>query len=291
MVTLPPLPDLDLLADECLETAALERVQPAAVEKDFHLTRLIWGLAETCGDGLLLKGGTCLNKVDFGYRRMSEDADLVIPWSRHLRHRGINASHVNSVRDALRKLAPEIGLRFPNIEGERFNRNSHAIWELHYDGRFPPTTLVLEVSLRRVIRPPRRARLNSLLQGPLTAGYGDACCFALDADEVRAEKVRAAFTRETPEIRDFYDLEVLAALAADLTSPAFVELVDQKLAEMKRGPLADMPPSFGLTPAQRAHLSGPGLVRLAAVIRTDEPAFDLERMLARFNQLWQKPGA
>ena len=34
------------LADECLESAALEHLQPGAVEKDFHLTRLIWGLAE-----------------------------------------------------------------------------------------------------------------------------------------------------------------------------------------------------------------------------------------------------
>jgi hypothetical protein len=79
-MTLPPAPDPERLADECRETAALEHLQPGAVEKDFHLTRLIWGLADVCGDSLLLKGGTCLSKVDIGYHRMSEDADYVIRW-------------------------------------------------------------------------------------------------------------------------------------------------------------------------------------------------------------------
>ncbi len=76
---LPPLPDARRLADACRRTAALQRVEAATVEKDFYLTRLIWALAENQGDRLLLKGGTCLSKVDLGYHRMSEDADFVVP--------------------------------------------------------------------------------------------------------------------------------------------------------------------------------------------------------------------
>jgi predicted nucleotidyltransferase component of viral defense system len=72
-VTVPALPNLDSLTDACLETAALDGVPEVAVEKDFHLTRLIWALAEALGERLLLKGGTCLSKVDLGYHRMSED--------------------------------------------------------------------------------------------------------------------------------------------------------------------------------------------------------------------------
>jgi len=77
--SLPPLPDRALLADLCRETAARERLQPQVIEKDFYLTRLLWALGEALGEQALLKGGTLLSKVDLGFRRMSEDADLVVP--------------------------------------------------------------------------------------------------------------------------------------------------------------------------------------------------------------------
>jgi len=50
---------------------------------------------------------------------------------------------------------------------------------------------------------------------------GDPRCFALDAREAHAEKVRAAFTREA--IRDFYDVDRLLDAGADLSSAQFVE--------------------------------------------------------------------
>ena len=118
MTSLPPLPNRELLADLCYEVAATEGVQPFAIEKDFYLTRLIWALAQELGDRLLLKGGTLLSKVDLGFRRMSEDVDRVIPWAGSRRHRGINASETNRVRDALRRLAPIAGLRLENHNGE-----------------------------------------------------------------------------------------------------------------------------------------------------------------------------
>lgn len=287
-VILPPAPNPDHLADECRETAALEHVQPGAVEKDFYLTRLIWGLAQVCGDRLLLKGGTCLSKVDIGYRRMSEDADFVIPWDRSLNHKGTNASEINKIRDALRDLAPALGMRFPNPEGERFEKNSHAIWDIVYDGRFPPTSIVVEVAMRPTMLSPRRVPLQQLLKGPVSKGYMDAYCWALDYDEVRAEKVRAAYTRPDPEIRDYYDLDLLQKSGTDLTSLPFVDLVDRKLAELRTGPLAAMPRSFGLTAQQRGQLVGPGLKRLTSVIRSDAPPFDLDDVLARFDALWRK---
>ncbi len=75
---MPPRPDVAVLADLSRETAAREGVQPQLVEKDFYLTRLLWALDERFGRDLLLKGGTLLSKVDLGFFRMSEDADLVL---------------------------------------------------------------------------------------------------------------------------------------------------------------------------------------------------------------------
>src|SRR5688572_873082 len=103
---LPSLPDRRDLADACRAVARREGVQPWAVEKDFYLTRLLWAMAEALGDQLLLKGGTCLSKCDLGYRRLSEDVDVVVPLGadeRPSRHRGMNSKVLNRVRDALRR--------------------------------------------------------------------------------------------------------------------------------------------------------------------------------------------
>lgn len=76
MIALPPLPDPELLGDLCRETGTVERVAPSTVEKDLYLTRLIWALADSFAQRLLLKGGTLLSKVDLGYHRMSEEPPL-----------------------------------------------------------------------------------------------------------------------------------------------------------------------------------------------------------------------
>lgn len=281
-----PFVDPRQIADSCRETAAQNGLQPAAVEKDLYLTRLIWALAETHSDSLLLKGGTCLSKCDLGYHRLSEDADFVIPWSGHLEHKGTNAFHLNRVRDTLRRIAPVVGINFGNPEGERFRRGSHVLWEVTYPSEFGPGGITVEVSLRPVLRPPRRTALRQLLQGPLFTAYERAYCWALDAAEVRAEKVRAALTREEPALRDFYDLGLFARIGADMASEEFVTLVDAKLAEVKTAPLRQQPPGFGLTAAQRRQLGGSGQRLLAAVVRRTEPVFELDTVLDYYDRLW-----
>jgi hypothetical protein len=128
-------------------------------------------------------------------------------------------------------------------------------WSLEYEGKFPTFGLVAEVSLRKALRPPRRVPLRQLLTGTIVAPYRDAFCWALDVDEVRAEKVRAAFTRA--EIRDFFDLALLKRSGADFTSPEFVSLVDAKLAELKSPSLAEQPKWSGKTEEIRRQLAGP----------------------------------
>ncbi len=282
-VDLPPLPDRERLADSCRDTAAKERVQPAAVEKDFYLTRVLWALGQLLGDRLLLKGGTLLSKVDLGFRRLSEDADLVLPGEPSSRVRN-NALALNVVRDALRAAVGVIGVQLPFPDGEKFDRGSHRLWRLPYGSAFGEQAITVEASIRPTLRPPRRAVLCQLLSAPDLGDYTPAFCFALDEDEARAEKVRAAFTREA--IRDFYDLEQLARAGKDLTSPGFRILVDAKLAELKAVPLAEQAPSFALNPARRRELEVGLRVQLPAVLRVDEPAYDLNGTIERFNRLW-----
>lgn len=280
---LPALPDLELLADLCREVAATEGVQPFAVEKDFYLTRLIWALAQELGDQLLLKGGTLLSKVDLGYRRMSEDVDLVVPGA-PTRHGGLNGATTNPVRDALRKLAPAVSVRLEDHNGESSERGARVIWTLKYDTSFGLQSIDVEVAIQPVLRPARRAKLRQLLNDPLAGNYSEAYCWALDPDEARAEKVRAAFTRR--EIRDFYDLDQLLAAGNDFTSESSKALVDQKLSELQAPRLCDQPGSFGLTVAELRQLKTQTRKGLQAVLRAGAEPFDLDTMLASFNEAW-----
>ncbi len=173
--------------------------------------------------------------------------------------------------------------RFP--AGELFNRATHCVWQLDYPSEFGPQGIRLEVSIRPVLRPRREVGLRQLLADPLAGDVSAASCFALDAAEARAEKVRAAFTREA--IRDFYDVDRFYESGADLSSPAFIELVDAKLAELGAPPMAKQGRSFGLNEKRRRQVEA-GLTRdLPAVLRTGAPEFDLDAMLARFDRLWR----
>lgn len=282
-IALPPLPDRGLLADLCREVGTREAVQPDLVEKDFYMTRLLWALGQRFGQGLLLKGGTLLSKVDLGFLRMSEDADLVIP-EPPSRNRGSNMRRTNEIRDGLREVEASVGVkrRFPG--GEDHDGGSHRRWDLEYESAFGKQTIQLEVSMRPVYRAARRVQLAQLLRDPLAGSYEGAFCWALDADEARAEKVRAACTRDA--IRDFYDLERLAEAGADLISPEFLQLVDAKLKEIGAPLLGEHVAPFGLTLKRRHELEKGAKAELPAVLRTAAPEFNLGRMLSRFEETW-----
>ena len=282
--SLPALPDRELLADLCREAANRERLQPHVVEKDFYLTRLLWALGQTLGDQVLLKGGTLLSKVDLGFKRMSEDVDLVMP--RAPTNKRANVLALNKVRDVVRAIVDEVGLRLPFPDGAHFEQGAHRQWDLPYESAFGPQAIKMEVSLRPTIRPARQVSLAQLLVDPLVGSYASAFCYALDADEARAEKVRAAFTRDA--IRDLYDLDQLARAGADLTSPEFVRVVDAKLAELGAPPLHQQARSFGTGTGPRRKALEASLVReLPAVVRVDEPPLDLGKIFDRFNRLWK----
>lgn len=283
-LSLPALPDSELLADLCREAAKEERLQPHVVEKDFYLTRLLWALGQTLGDQVLLKGGTLLSKVDLGFKRMSEDVDLVMP--RAPAKKRSNVLALNNVRDVLRAVVDEVGLKLPFPDGVQFEQGAHRQWDLPYESAFGPQAIKVEVSLRPTIRPARRVTLAQLLVDPLVGSYHSASCYALDADEARAEKVRASFTRNA--VRDLYDLEQLARAGADLSSPEFVRLVDAKLAELDAPPLREQASSFGAgTGPHRKALEASVIRELPAVVRVDEPPLDLEKIFERFNRLWK----
>lgn len=281
-VSLPVLPAPDVLADFCREAGAVENLDPAMVEKDFYLSRLLWAMGQVLGPGLLLKGGTLLSKADLTFRRMSEDADFVMPGPPG--KKASNARRMNTIREALKATAAAIGIQVPYIHGERADQESHGHWDLKYPSEFGQQGILLEVTIRPVLKPARAVTLHQLLADPSVGDYSPASCWALDAAEARAEKVRAAFTREA--IRDFYDLEELRLSGADLTSVEFRALVDAKLAELGAPPLSRQPRLMGLTGSRRTKLESSLAKDLPAVLRSGSPAFDLHAVVERLDQLW-----
>ena len=191
---------------------------------------------------------------------MSEDIDVTLP-GEPTRYRSTNTTHVNTVVHALGTIGPPVGVTLANYDGQRFEKGAHAIWELIYSSDFlPPKSAVIsvEAAIRPIYFERRKAALQQLLPAELVEGYKDAFCWALDFAEVRAEKVRAAFTREQPQIRDFYDLGLLARLGVDMDSEGFRKLVDAKLAELNAAPLvishrrSDFPP-LGVRQSRRTN--------------------------------------
>lgn len=132
----------------------------------------------------------------------------------------------------------------------------------------------------------RRVQLSSVIERELVSDYDQAFCYALHADEVRAEKVRAAFTRD--EIRDFYDLSLFVKGGYNLDSPEFEALVDSKLAEFPAAPLREQPPDFGKDKLRLGRLTRSIPARLMPQLPPDSQLFSLEPVLATYNQVWKK---
>ena len=76
---------------------------------------------------------------------MSEDADLVVP-GRTSRSGGTNARRLEPLRDALSDGQGELGARVVLPGGERFERNSHILWQLEYPSEFGRQVIKVGVS-------------------------------------------------------------------------------------------------------------------------------------------------
>lgn len=220
---------------------------------------------------------------------MSEDADFVIPWPSSTNYRSTNAIHTNRVRDTLRAIVSEVGVTQHSFDGERFDRASHIVWTIRYPSELSANregSILIEVTMRPVLRQARQARLGSILTGPLMATYDHAFCWAMGDAEVRAEKVRAAYTRRDPAIRDFYDLDLFRQVEADMNSDDVRGLVDAKLAELGRGTLAEQPPQFGLTSEQKRRLYRDIPRLLMPLLRSTDPPYDFDRTIRHYEELW-----
>lgn len=280
----------DWLEDEELFRQALERTArdhgfaAALIEKDFFCSLVLAALAAEAPDYLLFKGGTCLSKVYTDFYRLSEDLDFSIPVE-------LSSSRAERRRliKPIRALCSDISSRLPQIfvleplRGANLSRQ--YIQTLGYRSRIGGTTarVRVEIGLREPgLMAPRLEPAGTILVNPLT-GRTTLSRFpvrVMAEEELWAEKVRAAFGRREPAIRDFFDLDyALRTKTLNLSAPDFIALVGRKLAVMGTGPEE-------LTGQKRAELERQVETDLKPVLRTrDIKRFDLNRTWAALTAL------
>lgn len=97
---------------------------PSAIEKDYYVTLILKELSESLGF-VVFKGGTSLSKCHKVIKRFSEDIDIAIDIA-------LSQGQKKKLKEAIKDIAENIGLRIPNIEDTR-SRNNYNRYILEYD--------------------------------------------------------------------------------------------------------------------------------------------------------------
>ena len=233
----PQLPheNPDVFRDLIEFTAARTGFPAHLIEKDYFCSLVLAHLFGGAGSGeLVFKGGTALNKVHFGFYRLSEDLDFSVP------------VELNATRGDRRKGKAAVEKRILELTSALPTLSFSEPWT----GANNSTQYLAEISYPSVItNVPGRIKIDTGLREPvLSAAVHEAACLLLDpitrreavgplqvrtmnVREAMAEKSRAALARLTPAIRDVFDLwfaREKGALPSD--DAEFVSLIKTKLA-------------------------------------------------------------
>lgn len=219
---------------EILSISNTQTFEPFKFEKDFLLTLILIKFWEKYPD-LVFKGGTCLNKIYFPYFRLSEDLDFVldVDLGRSAR-KTLLKKYENDFIDDLAILG--IILR---DERTKFDEYKLAMFTFEYNSVIDDSiqTIKIDITLKqRLLLSPVPGRIRSIFIEPVyeESLFGDHTISCINLSESIAEKMRAALTRGTPAIRDFFDIWYVKQYSAfDFNDTVFRELVYMKLQEVE----------------------------------------------------------
>jgi predicted nucleotidyltransferase component of viral defense system len=245
------------------------------IEKDYFCSLLLQQLAFLAPE-LVFKGGTCLAKIHLGFYRMSEDLDFTIPTAAESsrKERSRRAANAKHAVESCAKSIPGLHVQAP-LAG--LNNSLQYVGEIGYDSLLGPEreTIKLEIALREdLLLPAKALPARTLLLDPLSGSEHtppiDIRCLAFP--EAMAEKLRAALSRRTPAIRDFYDVDhALRHKAFDPLDAKLLELLRAKLAVEGNDPV-------DVSAARARSLRAQVAAELRPVLRpADFDAFDLDR--------------
>lgn len=187
-------------------------------------------------DGLILKGGTCLNKIYYSYYRLSEDLDFSMRLPEYTTTRGNRRKSIQPVKDKIEEFAKQLDMRIDGAEIAGRNESKQYIYYFAYKSVIQPAEQMIkfEIGLRfNPICPVEKRTVQHKFLHPFTKeplfDAGKVNCLSLK--EIVSEKLRAAALREVIAPRDFYDLDFILRHNFNLSDKEVVELFKKKIAE------------------------------------------------------------
>jgi len=262
----------------------------SVIEKDFHLTRILNRVNEHLSTDIVFKGGTLLNKVYLDYHRLSEDLDFAYRGKVDLSTRGKRSKAITTIREKMPAFLDMLELTSDNPEGKGFNNSTQYLFNIQFQSVLSDKkeNLKLEISLRQPpFLEPERVTIKHFFQDPFTGEdlIEQGKVLALSLEESVAEKLKAAISRITPVIRDYYDLGHFIRNEFDFNRSDFLKMVDEKL--RLDGYEWDYSHNLGLSEQAIKELKRSMGASLVLMIRRDEK-FDLDEVLVFFNKLFKK---
>ncbi len=198
------------------------------LEKDFWLTVLLINLGRQCPE-LTFKWGTCLNKIYFQYYRLSEDLDFTLIYEG-------NRTQTKQLLEHYKQLFASstythLWLQLSE-KRTKFNEDTQWCFELVYTSLIDHSLQAIKVDIR--IEP---TLLLPILKKPIWSIFTDQVLWdpifqndmihVMHLDEIAAEKMRAALTRNPSAIRDFFDIWYMKQQWFDFTT--IRSLIQQKI--------------------------------------------------------------
>ncbi len=282
--------DKNKLKDIVNFIADKQKFRPAIIEKDYHLTRILNAVNEHLSRDIIFKGGTLLNKAYLNYHRLSEDLDFSYRNNVDVSTRGKRSKAITLIRRKMPAFLSFLGLTSDNPEGGGFNNSTQYLFNLQFQSIITKRKegIKFEISLRQPsFLPPATVQVKHFYQDPFSGEdlFPQGSVLALSLEESVAEKLKAAISRLTPAIRDYYDLGHFIKMGFDFARPDLLELVNKKL--KFDGYKRDYSYNLGLSDQAIGELKRISESDLTPMIRADEK-FDLDAVLAYFNKLFDQ---
>ena len=195
MFDAPDRRTLDILARE---TGFIRDV----LEKVYRLTTLLAEVERTpdIHGKLALKGGTALQSMHMGFRRLSVDVDLNYVASLE---RDVMERDRAGLRAALARLFDQYGYE---VDDERVHHSEHSFVLAYRNSAGNRDRLKFEMNFSE--RLPAMDLGSRVLEHPFDA-LGEVSVLSYAAEELFASKSRALVTRATP--RDLFDVSLIAS--------------------------------------------------------------------------------
>ena len=204
-----PHEDKDSFVQSIQYTAGVTNFSEVLIEKDYFCSIVLSEIFSSDSHKLIFKGGTLLNKTHAGFYRLSEDLDFSIDVSPAVR-RGERRNLINPVKKEFLRIVKYFSFSFSkNFEGR--NKNNQYQGEIEYESFLldSPGRIKIDVGLRENVLEPKNLQAQTLLRDPFLqeAVIEEFEIKGLSCNEAYAEKIRAALSRQTPAIRDIFDLD------------------------------------------------------------------------------------